>query len=491
MTPSRFVRLMAASLALGASDAALPQQPFDLDPTFQTGIEYINVNDVWPLPDGSLIVAGQTRVPADPIGFVRLGVKLNPDGSFDPSFATTCISDKIIPWGTGFYAECGTTPRRFLMDGNFDPGFDALWADPLFNPGDGADYHLYPDGSVLLSGSHSLYDTTHGFTGLHSLIWFTNTGRLDTTKIHRKSDDVIFRFTETTDGSFICGGPMSTYEGHPVGHVIRVFPDGELDTTFNCTMNWGWPVLIKPLSDGRVFLFGAFKFVGDPDTLSLVRLLPNGELDPSFNNHLQALYTYDPDPEFAAATSMYPIDPGHYLITGFFTHLEGEDRRSIAVIDTSGQLVSGPIGVGVGCGMYNYMGSNKAVIIGMKPDPWGNLYVFGAYHGYNDGTTNDPGQRMVSRLYGLDVGVGELAVGSWQLAVSPNPASGSVVVRVPNEVRGAQLVLRDALGKERLRQRAVVGENGIGLHTLAPGMYTVVLEQDGQRIASAKLVIEP
>jgi hypothetical protein len=44
---------------------------------------------------------------------------------------------------------------------------------------------VYPDGSILMSGLHSLYDTARGFVGLYNLIWFTNTGHLDTTKTHR------------------------------------------------------------------------------------------------------------------------------------------------------------------------------------------------------------------------------------------------------------------------------------------------------------------
>jgi hypothetical protein len=45
---------------------------------------------------------------------------------------------------------------------------------PYFASLQGGDYHVFPDGRVLMSGSHQLSDTIRGFVG-YEPIWFTNT----------------------------------------------------------------------------------------------------------------------------------------------------------------------------------------------------------------------------------------------------------------------------------------------------------------------------
>ena len=68
------------------------------------------------------------------------------------------------------------------MDGRSTIRFHYHEYQPLYSALQGGDYHVYPDGRILLSGAHSLYDTARGFVGIYNLIWFTNTGYLDTTK---------------------------------------------------------------------------------------------------------------------------------------------------------------------------------------------------------------------------------------------------------------------------------------------------------------------
>ncbi|MBK6754450.1 MAG: delta-60 repeat domain-containing protein [Flavobacteriales bacterium] len=131
-------------------------------------------------------------------------------------------------------------------------------ASPYFYSLTYGDYHVYADGAVLASGQHLLSDSTRGFVGFYDLIWFSNTGYLDTTKVHRQSNGIMWEFKELPDGKFICSCSCTQYEGQPVDKVFRVYPDGTLDTTFHTGINMGNIYAYHPLPDGRVLLGGSF-----------------------------------------------------------------------------------------------------------------------------------------------------------------------------------------------------------------------------------------
>ena len=85
--------------------------------------------------------------------------------------------------------------------------------------------------------------------GIYNLIWFTNTGYLDTTKTHRYCNGVIYEIEEQADGKFLCSGTCTTYEGQPVSRIFRVHPDGALDTSFDSEVVGGRAVFFS--STGR------------------------------------------------------------------------------------------------------------------------------------------------------------------------------------------------------------------------------------------------
>src|SRR5204863_1045327 len=133
------------------------------------------------------------------------------------------------------------TPRRIWAtsgdnDGSFAVGSGSI---PYFSPLQGGDYHVYPDGRVLMSGKHTLNDLAHGFVGNYNLIWFSNTGYLDTTRVHRKGDGVVWNFEELHGGGFILHCGCSVFEGVPVDLIFRTDADGIPDTTFHTGVFWG------------------------------------------------------------------------------------------------------------------------------------------------------------------------------------------------------------------------------------------------------------
>ena len=482
------------------------QQPFGLDTTFHTSITLdgsggpTRVSSIYVMENGDVLLSGKMKFPGDE--FVRVLAKIHPDGSRDESFPYAYGGGAIVPWNDRIYVANGQAVRRLWTDGVEDDAFNMLASWDEFIPAQLGNYHIYPDGKVLICGSHLLSDTVHGFDGYYNLIWFTNTGRLDTTRTHRACDGFIYRIFPLPDGKFLLSGSWTAYDGHPTPNstrLIRVFADGSLDTTFQAPFDFGRPSFHLPLADGKHLVSGIFGFTNDEDTLQIARLLPDGALDSSFVFDHQLLRTYDNDPPFTSIITIAPIGPDRYAVTGSFTRFDGEPRGGIAALDTSGHLLDDVFGSG-GCGVWNDGFQDQAFIWALVPAPDGSYYVHGSYHGYDDGVVNDTAQRMVSRLYALDVGVPELPLVRpvrGHVRIQPNPAESytTITYALPVQAWGerASIVVRDMMGKEQRRFVLAAAEGQVLWDTrgTAPGTYTVELVQSGARLATERVVVKP
>jgi hypothetical protein len=352
----------------------------------------------------------------------------------------------------------------------------------------GGDYHVYPDGRVLMSGAHVLSDSIRGFEGLYSLIWFSNEGYLDTTRTHRLCNGVIYAIEEQPDGKFLCTGTMTTYEGQPVSRVFRVEADGTLDPSFTAEVQpLGAAQSYFVLQDGRIMIGGSLRLLDSPQVRSLIRLHSDGSLDESFNLlNIEATFTPSQIPNISA---IFELSPDRYIITGLFDKINGLDRGGIAMIDSSGALVE-DVFDGMGCGAYDFVTSSLTTtyksIAGIVPSNDGGYFIYGAYHGYDDGTTNDTTQRMVSKLYGLSVGVEGSPEGSvGVLRIQPNPTPGRITVSFPDPLqRDTYYSVIDATGRLLYQRPLPAGgtEEDIDLSRFGPGTYILrITDPDGQR----------
>ncbi|TXI82145.1 MAG: T9SS type A sorting domain-containing protein [Flavobacteriales bacterium] len=491
MSISRIMRLLALLVTLHVAQVTWPQAPFDLDLSFRTGLNVRYVSSIAELSNGDVLLSGVLRWPGDQFdrGYVRVtasGHRVLPFPDFAPG------GGRITPWNSRYYIGNGPGVRRIFEDGTVDTGYILPSAGPYVFALQGGDYHVYPDGRVLMSGAHVLTDSIRGFEGLYSLIWFTNTGYLDTTRTHRLCNGVIYAIEEQPDGKFLCTGTMTTYEGQPVNRVFRVEPDGELDTTFNTPLQpYGGPRDYHILPDGRILLGGVARLNGSDITRCLVRIKPNGDVDETFElNTFEATFTPNNSP---SVLEILQISPDRFIITGVFDKINGVDRGGIAMFDSSGALVE-DVFDGLGCGEYEYVVSSGSTtykyIAGIVPAPDGSFYIHGGYHGYDDGTTNDTTQRMVSRLYGLEVGVREEK--AMTLGVYPNPSSRGFTVRLSHPPKNGTLYLLDALGRSVRTWNWSNGalEASFDTNGLSGGRYFVLLKAEDRSIHSS-LILSP
>jgi len=380
--------------------------------------------------------------------------------------------------------------------GLIDPTFIQMNDDPLFQSLQSGDYHVFPVGRVLMSGSHSLYDTARGFTGQHQLIWFTNTGYLDTTRIHRKGNGAVYNFCELHDGKFICSGLATQFDGYAVDRIFRVDANGAVDTTFHSDVYTGRAFTFVPLADGRVYAGGNFKRNMAPmDTLRVVRFLPDGTLDPTFTmpHFDQGILDFADGPTIGKIT---PYRDGKSFVMGNFQFVNGEPRRGICVIGSSGALTD--LFDDCGVGPFTYFGLTTANLRGILPYGEEDWIVWGTYNGYDDGAINDPTQRFVSRLLGGDLTTSTTAVptaAAATLRIAPNPASTSTTFtytlkQVPQH---AWLSITDLAGRPVQQIRIVDREGSFSWAApqLPAGVYLVHLTENGAAQASVRLVVQP
>ena len=496
MRTSRLTRLFLIAACLVVARDVRSQQPFDLDTTFRAPIDTWYVSSIAPLPDGRVFLSGMMHFPNDPIGSFRGGAMLLPNGSRDvtfPNFPLTIGAGKVTSWNGQYYVATTQTVRRLDEDCIIDPAFISMNNDPLFSSLQGGDYHVYPDGRILMSGVHQLLDSIRGYEGLYCLCWFSNTGYLDTTKTHRQCAGSLDFFRELPDGKFIgsLGNPPNTasWEGTPTGsNVIRFNADGEWDSTFQANVWWGTAYRFLPLADGRVYASGAFRITGITDTLRLVRFMPDGSLDLTFNNYLNFQSIELSGSAGAVVGGVLALDEGRLIVTGAFELVEGESRQGICLIDTSGNLLNDYFN-GPGCGDYTYQSFTYGGTEGIVPAPDGSYYIWGAYHGYDDGTTNDTLQRMVSRLYGFNVGLEDKQGPQLQVTAHPNPGGDHIWFNGLAERDPVQVGVFDARGVLVL-QAQVQPNEALGVSGLNPGFYVMVLRTEGGRVHRVKWVKE-
>lgn len=471
---------------------ATAQGALDLDPSFQTVFTKQGAVSLLPQMDGKLIVSGVLALPGAWFTEYRL-LRINPNGSVDNDYELSGLgSGKITEWNDQIYVGTNTAVRRILPNGAVDDSFSLLGS--YFGSLQGGDHHVYPEGSLVLTGTHNLYDTIRGFVGLYNMIWFTNTGHLDTTKTHRQSNGTMWNLTELSNGRFICSTFGNTFEGQPVSKIFRTEADGSLDTSFHVPVigSWSWSYHFNELDDGRVLASGLYRTADGNDTLSLLCLLENGDLDPAFHHpdfQHTSFSTYEP-----SAYKTLILADGRIIVVGDFDLIDGEPRSGIALLNANGTL-SDDAFAGGGCGIFHFapLGPGGETephrrIMDIVQAPDGSFYIAGMYWGYNDGTNEYPDQRIVSRLYGLNVGMEEQQVEPLQM--QPNPANSIVTIQLPDDLRKADLQVHDALGRLVHKQRVASDLFNFDVSGWPAGLYQVQVLDAGKRRAVGKLVVE-
>jgi hypothetical protein len=483
--------LLLALLAVLTASSSGAQVPLTLDTSFRcTRLVNSGLSSILPLADGSIIATAylvyiDNCCNSDPYGWFRF----LSNGDLDESWSGPGTGGDIQPYALYYYAPNSGFPHRYFQaNGEPDYSFSvgaANNAHPGLLLGNGGGIFVQANGKVLCTGDHYIAEQWGpNAPGYYSLLRVDADATLDSTYEYRQTDGVIWTIEPTTQGRFLLSGVYNTYGGLPEGRILRIWPDGSLDSTFHSDIIKGYAECYVQQPNGRIIAGGQFVMPNDPDTMHLIRLMPDGALDTSFSNHAEykGQVSSFGDFGFAVKDALQLVD-GRIIVGGEFNHINGQLRRGIALLDSTGHLLNTAF-TGQGCGLMHDFNStfmySGIETIRMAPD--GSIFLCGAFRGFDDGTVSDTSITMICKLHGLSVGIHEPEQPSWNLQVFPNP--GTDVLHIESDTKGRTDVrVRDATGRAVLTAGDPSGSLELNSACLSPSVYLIeVSTAEGRRM---------
>jgi gliding motility-associated-like protein/uncharacterized delta-60 repeat protein len=267
-------------------------QPGAIDQTFITNISNpFYVGTIAVQPDGKILIGGGSIT-----GKI---IRLNSDGSVDPAFSEgtgiginnfvhsiAIQTDGKILVGGSFSTFNGVSNScivRLNVDGTLDPSFDT---------GIGTDYTIHSiaiqgDGKIIIGGGFISYNGVSS----NEIARLNVDGSLDTsfnigTGAEGNATE-IWSLAIQPDGKIIIGGSFFTYNSVSRNGIARINADGSLDNSFN--IGTGLNVAARGLaiqSDGKILVGGGSTVFNNVSCNSVIRLNSNGSLDNTFNTNV-------------------------------------------------------------------------------------------------------------------------------------------------------------------------------------------------------------
>lgn len=213
--------------------------------------------------------------------------------------------------------------------------------------------HVQADGKILAVGDFRYYvkpnfnlvssagvDSMHlDSTFVQHIIKLHPDGVLDTSwnydlTQHRGLPTVNGRISKShmlPDGKLLIAGNFTSYKGQPAPRIARLNPDGTLDASFQPGSGADliiYDLLVQP--DGKIIVAGSFNRFNGVAANRVVRLLPDGGLDPTFN--------------VGAGPDGYKVDQigllpnGVIILTGTFRKFSNLMRNNFIVLQPDGTV---------------------------------------------------------------------------------------------------------------------------------------------------------
>jgi uncharacterized delta-60 repeat protein len=243
------------------------------------------------LPDGGYIAFGSfTQFNGISVnGIVKLTAKGNLDLTFNPSQSgpdntvkdVVVLSDGKLLVAGNFTKYNGVTVNRLIRlnsDGSIDTSFST---------GTGFNYTIYsivvqPDGKILAAGSFSKYNGL----AVNKVIRLFPNGDLDSSfTIGTNPNDTPNLLLLQTDGKVLVGGDFTTFDGKTSSKLIRLNLNGSVDSSFSVGSGFSGPIYAMALQeDGKIVIGGSFSTYNGQSNKRIVRLNTNGSQDSSFNS---------------------------------------------------------------------------------------------------------------------------------------------------------------------------------------------------------------
>lgn len=286
-------------------------------------------------PDGKILVGGGflLKDAAVPKNIARLNSDGSVDTGFrvgtgtnSPVYTTALQSDGKVLLGGNFTLFNGNAINRIVRlntDGTIDTGFKS---------GSGFNDIVYkiivqPDGKLLVCGRFTQYNNIAG----SCIVRLESDGKMDTTFKTGTgfgnpfpSTGIVLAYSMTlqNDGKILAVGNFTKYNGSTGNGIVRILSDGRIDSGFQTGTGFDtYPYRLIVQSDGKIIVSGRFTTFRNISGKGIVRIWPDGKTDTSFN----------PGTAFDRYTRALAFHDGEkILVGGDFTSYSGTCRTRIA-----------------------------------------------------------------------------------------------------------------------------------------------------------------
>jgi uncharacterized delta-60 repeat protein len=238
--------------------------------------------------------------------------KIKLDGSFDPAFAPTFTlvgggsmwtvavqPDEKILVGGSFSAVDGQ-PRNHLVrlnpDGSVDPSFQ-IGTGFVGPDAPVSTIELSSENKILVGGDFWRFNQLE----LHSLLQLNSNGDWDGSEF-ADFDGRIESINRMPSGILLIAGWFNNVNSITRRGIARVFASGELDTSFdpgkgfqsksivqNGDFGAGYVADVAVQQDGKIIVGGTFDYTSGRDQRNLARLEPNGHFDATFTPFVEGI----------------------------------------------------------------------------------------------------------------------------------------------------------------------------------------------------------
>ncbi|MBX7181920.1 MAG: T9SS type A sorting domain-containing protein [Bacteroidia bacterium] len=241
-------------------------------------------------------------------------------------------------------------------------GLDLSFAPQLGADDDVQDIETETEGKIYIGGDFIYYNGNYS----PRIARLNSDGSLDSSfHVGDGLDGRLRKIAFQTDGKILLAGDFNTYNFNPSKGIVRVFPSGEIDSSFHVGTginNRGITLAVQP--DQRILVGGSFTVYNGVTVTRLIRLLPNGALDSTFN--------FANGPNGTVEEILLQSD-GKIIIGGDFTQIGSNYRLRVARLNSDG-ILDPTFGNGFGL---------SAVVFAMETSPNNKLMVGGNFNSYN------------------------------------------------------------------------------------------------------------
>ncbi|HXT12270.1 MAG TPA: Calx-beta domain-containing protein [Candidatus Angelobacter sp.] len=175
---------------------------------------------------------------------------------------------------------------------------------------------VQPDNMTIIGGNFATYNSA----SRHGIARIDTSGELDTTfdpgdGINITGGDFVSALAVQPDGKVLVAGSFTSFNGQFCGNIIRLNPDGSVDSSFREATGTGANGIVRSIflrGDGKIILGGDFTFFNGTARNYIARLNPDGTVDTTYTsgNALNGpVYALGPLPPTSTLISTNGADP--------------------------------------------------------------------------------------------------------------------------------------------------------------------------------------